>query len=122
MKKNIIFTVVLLTLVISVFAVTSVQVLGLTDALTITVYTNSGYIADDPDEIPLYFAETETSGAMPPTTHYAYAYIYKDGVQVGYDQGRLNATSSHAYATYQPAMPNENFTTDHGYIVFNELQ
>ena len=111
MKKNTIYTFILLAVVISVFSLSSIQMFGWDDDEAVVVYSDYGYIYTN---IPQYFAETSTTSA-PAVNHYATVAIYKNGSLAASDTGDTG-TSSYAYASTQPAMPNDNFSTEHGYV------
>ncbi len=114
MKKNIIFSVFLLTLIISIFSCTAIQMIGWDDDERIVVTSDYGYL---PTDIPSYFARTTTASA-PPIKHYAIAVIYKGDITevVASNYGRTGTASS-AYASWQPAMPGEGYFTEHGYRI-----
>ncbi len=110
MKRKI-YAFALLAIVISVAVAFSVQ--SFADlAHRVILETYNGYIYTS---IPKYYAETK-SNSYGNIEHRAVAKIFLDDVLVATDIGEKDYTS-YAYATYQPAMPNDNFTTWHSYIL-----
>ena len=109
--KRTIFTTCLAIAIISVLAFSALQSFADSEHRVI-LETDSGYIYSN---IPQYFAET-SSNSYGNIEHKAVARIYLDGVLKSEDIGSKGYTS-YAYATYSPAMPGENYSTEHSYII-----